>query len=241
MIFIAGPCAAETREQVLSTAEILSNGGVTMFRASAWKPRTRAGSFEGVGEVGLKWLADAKERFGIRVITEIDCASNVELLTKYGIDACWIGARTSCSPFTVSELASALSGRGIEVFVKNPVCADPALWIGAVERLFVAGVEAVNAIHRGFVQWGSSSQYRNEPIWDIVDIFRSEMPDVPMICDPSHIAGRADLVADVARQAIDRGADGLMVECHPNPAAAKSDAAQQLTPHAALQLLNWVS
>lgn len=237
MIVIAGPCAAETRDQVMRTAGALSEGGVSIFRASAWKPRTRAGGFEGVGERGLEWLREVRERFGMRVTTEINSAANVELLSRYGIDLCWIGARTSCSPFTMSELSDALSGRGIDVMVKNPVCPDLGLWIGAVERLQMAGVENVMAIHRGFMQWGATSGYRNEPIWDIPMEFARRMPDVPLICDPSHIAGRADLVGQVAREAIARGMQGVMIESHCDALHALSDAAQQLSPECTLDLI----
>lgn len=241
MIVIAGPCAAESRVQVLSAAKSLAEGGVRIFRASAWKPRTRPGSFEGAGEVALEWLREVKLTYGMQVITEIDCAAHVEMLSAHNIDACWIGARTTCSPFVVAELAAALAGRGIEVYVKNPVCPDLDLWLGAIERLQQAGIEKISAIHRGFMQWGGSSGYRNEPIWEIASAFASAMPSVPLICDASHIAGRAELVPQVAALGLQHGQNGLMIEVHPNPAAALSDAAQQLTPADALDLIKRLS
>lgn len=228
MLIVAGPCAAESREQVLITARALSELRVDVFRASVWKPRTRYGSFEGVGEVGLEWLQEVKRETGMMTATEINMPKNVDLLVKHGVDVAWIGARSSCNPFLMSEFASALSGSGLKVMVKNPVCADLDLWIGAIERLQHAGVEDLTAIHRGFVEWNYTGEYRNAPIWEIFDAFEKRMPDVDLICDPSHIAGRADLVEEVAREALSRGAKGLMVECHYRPTEALSDAAQQL-------------
>ncbi|MEG1414205.1 MAG: phospho-2-dehydro-3-deoxyheptonate aldolase [Mucinivorans sp.] len=230
MILVAGPCAAESQEQVITTARALVAYGVDIFRASVWKPRTRYGTFEGVGEVGLEWLAQVKAETGMAVATEINMPSSVEKLVEYGIDVAWIGARSSCNPFLMSEFAKALAGSGLRVMVKNPICADLELWIGAIERLMKAGVEQITTIHRGFVEHGYRGEYRNAPLWELAREFICRMPDVPLITDPSHIAGRADLVEEVARQGLSYGARGLMVECHCRPSIALSDASQQLTP-----------
>ncbi|MEG0656537.1 MAG: 3-deoxy-7-phosphoheptulonate synthase, partial [Mucinivorans sp.] len=231
MILVAGPCAAESQEQVITTARALVAYGVDIFRASVWKPRTRYGTFEGVGEVGLEWLAQVKVETGMAVATEINMPSSVEKLVEYGIDVAWIGARSSCNPFLMSEFAKALAGSGLRVMVKNPICADLELWIGAIERLQKAGVENITTIHRGFVEHSYCGPYRNAPIWEIATEFIKRVgPSVPLLTDPSHIAGRADLVEQVAREGLKRGSSGLMVECHCSPKQALSDAAQQLTP-----------
>lgn len=233
---IAGPCAAESERQVLDIAKALNPEHVHLFRAGLWKPRTRPGSFEGVGEIGLKWLQRVRDEIGIHVTTEVARASHVELSLKHGIDALWIGARTSTNPFAVQELAEALKGVDVSVFVKNPVNPELELWIGAVERFAKVGVKRLGAIHRGFSFYGPTL-YRNKPHWEIPIEFRRRMPNIPLLTDPSHICGRRDLIYSVAQKALDLGFDGLMIETHTNPDAALSDKRQQLTPEAFSQLL----
>ncbi|WP_298063086.1 hypothetical protein [uncultured Rikenella sp.] len=229
-IIVSGPCSAESREQVLQTAEGLAAQGVTAFRAGLWKPRTRPGCFEGVGAEGLEWLAEARNAYGMRIATELNTARNADLLLKAGVDIVWIGARTATNPFDVQDIANALRGCHIDVYVKNPVAPDPALWLGAIERIERAGIKGrIVAIHRGFCTW-EKDIFRNNPIWSIPMQLKAQRPDVPVVCDPSHIAGQAELVPHVARMAISLGMDGLFVESHCNPSAALSDAAQQLTP-----------
>lgn len=229
-IIVAGPCSAESREQVLETAAGLAAEGVTAFRAGLWKPRTRPGCFEGVGAEGLEWLAEARTAYGLRIATELNNARNADLLLKAGIDIAWIGARTATNPFDVQEIADALRGCAIDVYIKNPVAPDPALWLGAVERLERAGIRGrMAAIHRGFCSW-EKDIYRNAPIWSIPLWLKEQRPDLPILCDPSHMGGAVRLVEPLARTAFSLGFDGLFVESHCNPAAARSDAAQQLTP-----------
>jgi chorismate mutase len=236
-ILVAGPCSAETREQVLTTAEGLLGCGISLFRAGIWKPRTRPGAFEGVGEVGLEWLAEAKARFGYKVTTEVGSPEHVELCLKYGIDVLWLGARTTVNPFLVQEIAEVLRGVQIPVMVKNPINPDLKLWIGAIERLHNCGITDLAAIHRGFSAYGDQ-QYRNPPHWQIPIDFAQHFPDMPMICDASHICGRRDTLLDTAQTALDLHFDGIHLEVHPDPATAWSDAAQQLTPLAYQDLLN---
>ncbi len=202
---------------------------INIFRAGIWKPRTRPNCFEGVGEVGLSWLRRAKQEFGLTVSTEVANASHVELAMKYGIDVLWIGARTTANPFSVQEISDSLKGVDIPVMVKNPINADLALWIGAMERLNQAGVGKLIAIHRGFSS-AVSSQYRNDPNWKIPIELRRLLPDLPIICDPSHITGNRLMIKEVAQRAIDFDMDGLMIETHSDPDRALSDAAQQITP-----------
>lgn len=235
---IAGPCSAETEEQVHATVQALAlSGKVSMIRAGIWKPRTRPNSFEGVGEQGLIWLKQAGKQVNLPVMTEVANAHHVELALKAGMDALWIGARTSVNPFTVQEIADALKGLDIPVFVKNPVNPDLQLWIGAIERFMNAGITRIAAIHRGFSYHGESV-YRNEPMWEIPIRLRTIMPDLPVFCDPSHICGKRDLLALVSQRAMDMGMDGLMIETHPNPDKAWSDAAQQITPESLITLIN---
>ena len=224
----AGPCSAETEEQVLTTAKALV-GKVNFLRAGIWKPRTRPGSFEGVGLKGLGWLDRARSETGLKVGTEVAEPSHVEACLEYGLDVLWIGARTTTNPFSVQAIADALKGTDIPVFVKNPMSADIGLWIGAIERLANAGLTKLGAIHRG-VSSTFEMRYRNAPAWKMPIEFMRRMPDVPIICDPSHICGRADLISTIAQEAMDLLFDGLMVEVHPDPPCALSDAAQQLTP-----------
>lgn len=232
---IAGPCSAESEKQVLEAARALKESGVGVFRAGLWKPRTRPGAFEGVGEAGLDWLRKVKS-LGMRVATEVATAEHVEACLKAGVDILWIGARTTTNPFLVQQIADALRGVDIPVLVKNPVSPDLALWAGAIERLVNAGIKNPAAVLRGFFS-ESEPVYRNAPGWNAVPRMRCLVPDVPLLCDPSHIAGRADLVGTVAREALDLGLDGLMVEVHPDPQWAETDAAQQLSPSVFASLL----
>lgn len=226
---IAGPCSAESEEQVLRTAGELRKCGVGVFRAGVWKPRTHPGTFEGVGAPGLKWLKRAGRETGMKVCTEVACREHVEACLESGMDMVWIGARTVSSPFAVQEIADALHGADIPVLVKNPVSPDIELWSGALERFAQAGVRKLGIVHRGF----SSSEkmlYRNSPVWRIVIEMRSRFPELPFFCDPSHIAGDRKYVREIARRALDLGLDGLMIESHCEPSCALSDAAQQLAP-----------
>ncbi|MDF7825327.1 bifunctional 3-deoxy-7-phosphoheptulonate synthase/chorismate mutase type II [Pontiellaceae bacterium B12227] len=229
-IFLAaGPCSAESEEQVLTTAKALSGQGVDFLRAGIWKPRTRPGSFEGVGLKGLGWLDRARSETGMKIGTEVAEPSHVEACLEYGLDVLWVGARTTTNPFSVQAIADALRGTDVPVFVKNPMSADIGLWIGAIERLANAGLTKLGAIHRG-VSSSLEMRYRNAPAWKMPIEFMRRMPDVPILCDPSHICGRSDLIATIAQEAMDLLFDGLMVEVHPDPPSALSDAAQQLTP-----------
>ena len=226
---IAGPCSAETEEQVMKTAKQLAQKGCHMFRAGVWKPRTKPGGFEGHGEPALAWLKQVKEDTGMLVATEVATPAHVELAMKYGIDIMWVGARTSANPFAMQALADALRGIDIPVFVKNPVNPDLELWIGALERLNGAGIKKLAAIHRGFTSYDKTI-YRNLPMWQIPIELRRRIPDLAIICDPSHIGGRRDLIAPLCQQAMDLGADGLIIESHCDPDKAWSDAKQQVTP-----------
>ena len=226
---IAGPCSAETEEQVMKTAKQLAQKGCHMFRAGVWKPRTKPGGFEGHGEPALQWLKQVKEETGMLVTTEVATPAHVELAMKYGIDIMWVGARTSANPFAMQALADALRGIDIPVFVKNPVNPDLELWIGALERLNGAGIKKLAAIHRGFTSYDKTI-YRNLPMWQIPIELRRRIPDLAIICDPSHIGGRRDLIAPLCQQAMDLGADGLIIESHCDPDKAWSDAKQQVTP-----------
>ena len=226
---IAGPCSAETEEQVMTTARELAERGCHNFRAGVWKPRTKPGGFEGNGEVALPWLQQVKKETGMLVSTEVATPEHVELALKYGIDILWVGARTSANPFAMQALADSLKGVDVPVFVKNPVNPDLELWIGALERINQAGVKKLGAIHRGFSSYDKKI-YRNTPMWQIPIELRRRIPDLPIICDPSHIGGRRELIAPLCQQAMDLGFDGLIVESHCNPDCAWSDAKQQVTP-----------
>ena len=226
---IAGPCSAETEEQVMTTARQLREKGCHNFRAGVWKPRTKPGGFEGHGEKALPWLKQVKEETGMLVATEVATPEHVELCLKYGIDILWIGARTTANPFAMQALADALQGVDVPVFVKNPVNPDLELWIGALQRLNGAGVKKLGAIHRGFSSYDKTI-YRNLPMWQIPIELRRRIPSLPIICDPSHIGGRRELIAPLCQQAMDLGFDGLMVESHCDPDNAWSDAKQQVTP-----------
>jgi chorismate mutase len=226
----AGPCSAESEEQVLTTARALAGHGIDFLRAGIWKPRTRPGSFEGVGPEGLGWLARARAETGLKIGTEVAEPAHVEVCLEYNLDVLWVGARTTTNPFSVQAIADALKGTDIPVFVKNPMSADIGLWIGAVERLANSGLTKLGAIHRG-VSSSLEMRYRNAPAWKMPIEFMRLMPEVPMMCDPSHICGRSDLIGAIAQEAMDLLFDGLMVEVHPDPPNALSDAAQQLTPN----------
>ena len=226
---IAGPCSDETEEQVMTTALQLASKGCHMFRAGAWKPRTKPGCFEGHGEPALVWLKEVKEKTGMQVATEVATPKHVELALKYGIDILWIGARTTANPFAMQALADSLRGVDVPVLVKNPVNPDIELWIGALERLNQAGVNRLGAVHRGFSSFGEKI-YRNMPMWQIPIELHRRIPQLPLICDPSHISGRRELIAPLCQQAMDLGFDGLIVESHCSPDEAWSDASQQVTP-----------
>ena len=228
-IVIAGPCSAETEEQVMNTATQLCKKGIKIFRAGVWKPRTKPGGFEGVGTLGLPWLKRVQEELGMLVSTEVATPKHVEACLESGIDILSIGARTTANPFAMQELADSLRGVDIPVLVKNPVNPDLELWIGALERINGAGVKRMGAIHRGFSTY-DKKLYRNLPMWHIPIELRRRIPNLPMFCDPSHIGGRRELIAPLCQQAMDLGFDGLVVESHCNPDAAWSDAAQQVTP-----------
>ena len=228
-IIIAGPCSAESEEQVMSVASELKNRGITLFRAGVWKPRTRPGCFEGVGQEALQWLQRVKRELDIPVSTEVATAVHVEQALAAGVDLLWIGARTTANPFAVQEIADALRGVDVPVLIKNPVNPDVDLWIGAFERISNAGVKRLGAIHRGFSAYGEKF-YRNAPQWQLPIEFRRRLGNVPMICDPSHIGGKRELVFSLSQQALDLNFDGLMIETHCNPVCALSDARQQVTP-----------
>lgn len=228
-ILIAGPCSAETEEQVLATAHGLLGQGIDLYRAGIWKPRTRPGAFEGVGVEGLPWLQRVQQETGLKVTTEVATGQHVQECLKYGVDVLWIGARTTVNPFSVQEIADAMAGTDIPVLVKNPVNPDYKLWVGAIERLYKAGLRRIAAIHRGFSTYGDS-KYRNVPRWQMAIDLMQEFPDLELICDVSHICGRRDILAETAQKAFDLNFHGLMVEVHPDPDNAWSDAAQQITP-----------
>lgn len=234
-LVIAGPCSAETEEQVLEIARELKNSDVSIFRAGIWKPRTRPGGFEGVGEIGLKWLKKAKEETGLLMAVEVANAQHVKLALEYDIDVLWIGARTTVNPFAVQEIADALQNTDKIVLLKNPVNPDLSLWLGGLERLYNAGIKKLGVIHRGFSTY-EKTKYRNNPEWQIAIELQSKFPDLPLICDPSHITGRRDMIQEVSQQALDLNYDGLIIETHCNPDKAWSDAAQQITPSTLKQL-----
>lgn len=227
---IAGPCSAETREQVMQTAATLKHMPVQLYRAGVWKPRTRPGSFEGNGAEALQWLKELKQEYKMPVTVEVAEPQHVELALEYGMDVLWIGARTTVNPFQVQRIADALKGTNMPVMVKNPVNPDVDLWQGAIERLQAAGITDIAAIHRGFSGYNTASHYRNQPNWPIPIELKRCNPQLPIICDPSHITGKRDIVAEIAQKAMNMGFEGLMIETHPDPDNAWSDAAQQVTP-----------
>ena len=234
---IAGPCSVESREQLAAVTEALARmPEVAMIRAGVWKPRTRPGGFEGLGEPALRWMQELAAEHGVRYCCEVARPEHVELCRRYGVDTVWIGARTTANPFMVEELCETLGGSGMKVIVKNPVCPDVRLWIGAIERLRQAGVSDITTVHRGFSMYNNHG-YRNAPLWEVALELRREMPEVPILCDPSHMGGRRDLTASIALAAQQLDYDGLMVEVHSNPDAALTDAAQQITPEALKTIL----
>jgi chorismate mutase len=237
-LIIAGPCSAESREQVMETAAGLAEIPVKLFRAGVWKPRSKPGSFEGHGEKALEWLCDVRATYNLPVTVEVAEPEHIELALKHKIDVLWIGARTTVNPFHVQRLADALRGVDIPVMVKNPVNPDVDLWEGAIERFELAGIKRVAAVHRGFSTYQSSSPYRNEPNWIIPIELKRRRPGMYIICDPSHITGKKMLVPEVSQKALDLGFDGLMVEAHRDPANALTDAAQQITPRALKEMLD---
>ncbi|MFT4942830.1 MAG: chorismate mutase [Patiriisocius sp.] len=234
-LLIAGPCSAETEAQVLKIAHQLKDTDTTVLRAGIWKPRTRPGNFEGVGAIGLKWLQRAKEETGLLTTTEVANATHVDLALAHDVDILWIGARTTVSPFIVQEIAEALKGTNKTVLIKNPVNPDLSLWLGAVERFYEAGLKNLGVVHRGFSTYEKHT-YRNNPEWQIPIDLQNRFPDLPLILDPSHIAGRRDLIFDLCQTALDLNYDGIMVETHHDPNNAWSDAQQQITPNTLKQM-----
>ncbi|MFI3305886.1 MAG: bifunctional 3-deoxy-7-phosphoheptulonate synthase/chorismate mutase type II [Rikenellaceae bacterium] len=234
---ISGPCSAETEGQVLSTAKMLSEAGVKIFRAGIWKPRTKPGGFEGIGKEGLPWLRRVKMETGMLTATEVATAEHVYQALKGGVDVLWVGARTTANPFAVQEVADALRGVDVPVLVKNPVSPDLELWIGGMQRIYNAGIKRVGAIHRGFSTYDKTI-YRNQPQWAIPIELRRRMPELPIFCDPSHIGGQRNLIKPLSQQAMDLGFNGLIIESHCNPCEAWSDASQQVTPEDLKQLLS---
>ncbi len=229
-LLISGPCSAESREQLISTADALAKTGlVTAFRAGIWKPRTRLNSFEGHGEKALSWIKEVKEKTGMPVAAEVARPKHVELCLKYDVDIIWIGARSVVNPFSIQELAEALTNTNIPVLIKNPVNPDLQLWIGALERINKAGIDKLAAIHRGFNTW-NKTKYKNTPLWEIPIELKRLFPKLPVICDPSHICGNRTMIKEVAQYALDLDMDGLMIESHINPGKALSDKNQQITP-----------
>ena len=236
-LVIAGPCSAETEEQVLKIAHDLKDTDVNYYRAGIWKPRTRPGNFEGVGALGLKWLQKVKQETGLKTATEVANRAHVELALEHDIDMLWIGARSTVSPFIVQEIADALEGTDKIVLVKNPVNPDLALWLGAIERLSSANIKKLGVIHRGFSTY-EKTKYRNNPEWQLPIELQTRFPDLPLINDPSHITGKRDMIFDVSQTALDLNFDGLMIETHFDPDNAWSDAAQQVTPSTLVQIMN---
>ncbi|RNC92792.1 MAG: 3-deoxy-7-phosphoheptulonate synthase [Allomuricauda sp.] len=234
-LVIAGPCSAETEEQVLKIAHELKDSDVSYYRAGIWKPRTRPGNFEGVGAIGLKWLQKVKEETGLKTATEVANKNHVDLALEHDVDLLWIGARSTVSPFIVQEIADALEGTDKVVLIKNPVNPDLSLWLGAVERLHTANIKKLGVIHRGFSTY-QKTKYRNIPEWQLAIELQSRFPDLPLINDPSHITGKRDMVFDVSQTALDLNFDGLMIETHHDPDGAWSDAAQQVTPDTLKQM-----
>lgn len=233
---VAGPCSAETEEQVMETARGLKEMGINVYRAGIWKPRTHPGSFEGIGTEGLRWMQRARKEFGLKIATEVASERHVMECIKFGVDLVWIGARTTANPFLVQEIADALKDTDIPVLVKNPVNPDLELWIGALERLNRAGVKKLGVIHRGFSTF-EKIRYRNDPQWQIAIELRSRYPELPFFVDPSHMGGSTEYIREISQRSLDLGFEGLMIESHCNPSCAMSDAKQQLTPDQLSDLL----
>ena len=235
-LYIAGPCSAESREQLLTAARGVADAGVAILRAGVWKPRTKPGSFEGIGSCALDWMAEAREKYGLKIITEVATSEHLELALRAGLDGVWIGARTTTNPFATQQIADALRGVDTAVIVKNPVIPDVDLWVGAIERIYNSGVRRLAAVHRGFGTH-QTTPYRNDPHWSVPIELHRRIPELIILSDPSHIGGRRDLVAQLSQQALDLGFSGLMIESHPAPDTALSDAAQQITPAELAELL----
>ena len=235
-LVIAGPCSAETESQVLQIAHDLKNSDVSIFRAGIWKPRTRPGNFEGVGSIGLKWLQKVKKETGLLITTEVANANHVKIALDHDIDVLWIGARSTVSPFIVQEIADALQNTDKIVLLKNPVNPDLSLWYGGIERLYSANIKKLGVIHRGFSTY-SKTKFRNNPEWQIPIELQNKFPDLPLICDPSHICGRRDIIEETSQKALDLNFDGLMIETHNDPDNAWSDASQQITPKTLIKLM----
>ncbi len=235
-LVIAGPCSAETEQQVLAIAHELKDTDVNYYRAGIWKPRTRPGNFEGVGAIGLKWLQEVKKETGLKTATEVANKNHVDLALEHDVDLLWIGARSTVSPFIVQEIADALKGTDKIVLVKNPVNPDLSLWLGAVERLYKSDIKKLGVIHRGFSSY-RKTKYRNIPEWQMAIELQTKFPDLPLINDPSHICGKRDMIFDVSQTALDLNYDGLMIETHIDPDNAWSDAAQQVTPKTLIQIM----
>tara|TARA_B100000575_G_scaffold98900_1_gene78938 strand:- start:224 stop:1306 length:1083 start_codon:yes stop_codon:yes gene_type:complete len=236
-LVIAGPCSAETEDQVLKIAHELKNSDVSIFRAGIWKPRTRPGMFEGVGSIGLKWLKKVKDQTGLLTATEVANANHVKLALEYNIDVLWIGARSTVSPFIIQEIADALKNTKKIVLVKNPVNPDLSLWLGGIERLYSSNIKNLGVIHRGFSTY-EKTKYRNNPEWQLPIELQNRYPDLPLICDPSHICGRRDTLQSVSQTALDLNFDGLMIETHIDPDGAWSDAAQQIKPEILIKMMS---
>ena len=236
-LVIAGPCSAESEEQVLTTGRALAAQGVKIFRAGIWKPRTKPGGFEGVGMIGLPWLQKLKAETGMYTAVEVATKAHVEAALAFGVDILWIGARTTANPFAMQEIADTLQGHDLPVLIKNPVNPDVELWVGGIERIYRAGIHKLGVIHRGFSS-ADKTIYRNVPNWHIAIELRRRFPNLPIICDPSHIGGRRDLIQPLSQQAMDLGFDGLIVESHCNPDEAWSDAKQQVTPETLKEILS---
>ena len=235
-LVIAGPCSAETESQVLQIAHDLKNSDVSIFRAGIWKPRTRPGNFEGVGSIGLKWLQKVKKETGLLITTEVANANHVKIALDHDIDVLWIGARSTVSPFIVQEIADVLQNTDKIVLLKNPVNPDLSLWYGGIERLYSANIKKLGVIHRGFSTY-SKTKFRNNPEWQIPIELQNKFPDLPLICDPSHICGRRDIIEETSQKALDLNFDGLMIETHNDPDNAWSDASQQITPKTLIKLM----
>jgi chorismate mutase len=235
-LVIAGPCSAETESQVLQIAHDLKNSDVSIFRAGIWKPRTRPGNFEGVGSIGLKWLQKVKKETGLLITTEVANANHVKIALDHDVDVLWIGARSTVSPFIVQEIADALQNTDKIVLLKNPVNPDLSLWYGGIERLYSANIKKLGVIHRGFSTY-SKTKFRNNPEWQIPIELQNKFPDLPLICDPSHICGRRDIIEETSQKALDLNFDGLMIETHNDPDNAWSDASQQITPKTLIKIM----
>ena len=239
-LIISGPCSAETEKQVLDTANNLKKIGINIFRAGLWKPRTRPNNFEGVGEKGLDWLEKVKKETGMLVATEVANANHLDKVLKSKIDIIWIGARTTANPFAVQEIATALEGVNIPVFIKNPINPDIELWIGAIERIYKSGINKIGVIHRGFSTY-KKTKYRNNPQWQIAIDLMKKFPKIPILCDPSHISGNVNLIQSISQKAMDLNYNGLIIESHINPNEAISDKYQQVKPNTLLEIINSLS